>query len=198
MATAEFKTLKRSALAADAVANADAAIAAWTQVLAVEPDDLDAHKRLADLYIKGRRKFEAEPHLRAQIGAGQNDLKARKRLAAILEGQGDTVAAEDVWQDLLAHYPDDSGAHERLADLLMKQKRLQDARPHLLLAAEARGDDLRAWKRWARCVHKTAYSKPEQAAALDAWRRVLAIAPGDLDAHKARAVLLWRRLTSRR
>jgi Flp pilus assembly protein TadD len=69
------------------------AIAAWTGLLAVAPDDLQAHANLARLHAGEGQHGQAAIHFRAEAHARSEDAKAWRRLGACL-GQAGDIAGE--------------------------------------------------------------------------------------------------------
>jgi FkbM family methyltransferase len=93
-------TWRRAARALAALGNEAAAADAWTQLLAIDGADLEAHRALAAFHRAGQRPAEALPHLRFEAdtigGAG-----VIKRVALTLDLLGDPVEAEVFWRRLL-------------------------------------------------------------------------------------------------
>jgi hypothetical protein len=163
----------------DLAADADAGPAGLT----AEPVDLDLHRRLAyQLYDQGRRA-EAAPHLRILVASEPGSLKLRRRLAQCLEAAGDDLGALGAWREALAVKGDDLDTH--LATVRLTQNIDRGATAALLKAAYGlkakRLDSVRALARQLRGAATIA---------VNLWRRVLTLAPGDLEAHEQLAQLL--------
>ena len=179
------KPWRRLAKALERNGQAEAALEAWQAVLAAHPGDAAAHERLAALLDGLDRQVEAALHLRATAEASPSNVKAWKRLARALEALGEGQAAFKAWRRVLELNGGDAHAHGRLAELLLAQGLKSRALGHIRSLAEA-GANLGAWRRLARLL--TELSRPGEA--VQAWRRVLEIAPDTLEAHQVLADLL--------
>ena len=150
---------------------------------ATEPEDLIMHRRLAaQLYEQGRLA-EAAPHLRVLVACEPESLKLRRRLAQCLEAAGDDLAALAAWRDALAVKSDDLDTH--LSTLRLTSRIDRNTTAALLKAAyRLKAKNLGSVRALARQL------KGAAPIAINLWRRVLALAPGDLEAHEQLAQLL--------
>lgn len=89
--------------------------AAWIRVLAAEPDQVEAHARLAELYWRAGRTQMAGPHLKRAADAFPGKAKLWERLAHCQEECGELDAAEATWTKVLELDPGAMEASERLA-----------------------------------------------------------------------------------
>ena len=184
-ADGQDKPWRRLAQALEGLGDADGELTAWGEVLAIAPADPLAHDRIAVLLDSAGRKAEAAEHLKAVAEGEPGKTKPWKRYARALEDLGQGAQAFQVWRQVLDLDPADRNAHDRLADLLLEQGLRARALEHLRLLTQA-SDDRTSWRRLARLLTESGMT----AEAITAWRRVLAIAPAELEAHTALAGLL--------
>ena len=184
-ADGQDKPWRRLAQALAGLGDAEAEMAAWSRVLAIAPADAQAHDRLSVLLDAAGRKDEAAAQLKALAEAEPGKVKPWKRYARALEELGRGAEAFQVWRTVLELDPADRNAHDRLADLLLEQGLKARALEHLRLLV-ATGEDRTSWRRLARLL--TELEMTSEAAG--AWRRVLQIAPAEIEAHAALAQLL--------
>jgi tetratricopeptide (TPR) repeat protein len=175
---------RRLAKALEQAGDPQAAVDAWRRVQVSTPADRLARDRLAILLEDLGHKAELAVELHA-IAEDAGKSKSWKRYARVLEGLGQDEPAFRAWRRALEIDPADQQAHERMAGLLQAQGFHARATDHLRAVAEA-GEDKRAWGRFARAL--TDLGRTGEAAA--AWRRVLKIAPGELEAHTVLAELV--------
>jgi tetratricopeptide (TPR) repeat protein len=171
------KNWKALALALEREGDASGAATAWRRALKLSPDDVQAHDRLARLLQEQGRKNDALVHLR-RLTFLEPDSAARwiglARQEMELENNETSVAA---WRRALELQPTDE-VHGSLGLLLYRLDRLKEALPHLEAYVAARPEDVKSWRRLARCLRDL--GDPEAAAR--AWREVLAIAGEDEEA----------------
>ena len=91
--------------------------AALERLLALEPANVEAHGRMADLHEKAGRMGEAATHLRAWTRALPDRKPLWGRLARTLEITDDLAGAEAAWAHVLGLDPDHLEAGERLTVL---------------------------------------------------------------------------------
>lgn len=157
--------------------------AAGPAAMAADLDELTQHRRLASLLYEQGRLAEAVPHMRVLADSEPGSLKLRRRLAQCLEAAGDDLAALNAWREALAVKTDDLDTH--LSAVRLTQRIDRNATAALLKAAYGlKAKNLEAVKVLARRLRDAA------AIAINLWRRVLALAPGDLEAHEQLAQLL--------
>ncbi len=176
---------RRLAKALERNGQVEAAAEAWRGVLIAAPNDPGAHERLGVLLEELGRVEEAAAHQKAFAETDPSRTKPWKRYARTLEGLGRDAEAFQVWRRLAELEPGDHQAQARLAELLLAQGLKARAIAPLRAMAET-GDDLGAWRRLARVLSEL--SRVGEAVA--AWRKVLEIAPAELEAHAALAELL--------
>lgn len=179
----EAPLLRQLAQLVDKTSGGDEAAAIWEQVLAVAPDDIDAHKRLATWHQAAGRTREAVSHLRAAAASRCADVSLLKRLARLIDKSSDAEESIATWRQVLALVPDDVDAHNRLATLLQAAGRQEEAARHFeMVLTNAGSGGVNALRRLARQVDG------EQAIA--AWRAVSALRPENVEAHKRLAAML--------
>ena len=179
------KHWRRLAEALKALGDATGETEAWRRVLALLPGDPQGHERLAAIFEADGRPAEALAHLKAAAEADPSKIKAWKRYARALEDLGQGAEAFKVWRQVLELDARDSHAHDRLAELLSGQGLKARALEHLRVLADPDGDRA-AWRRLARALSDLG----DEAQAIAAWRRVLELAPSEIEAHTALAGLL--------
>ena len=184
-AAGQNKPWRRLAQALAGLGDAGGERLAWERVLELHPADSQAHDRIATLLEEAGRRDEAISHLRAVAEAEAGKAKPWKRYARALEELGRAEQAFQVWRRVLEIDPADRNAHERLADLLLAQGLRARALEHLHILAGAGGDRSSA-RRLARLLTEMGLAQE----AAEAWRRVLEVAPAELEAHAALAELL--------
>ena len=184
-AKGQDKPWRRLAHVLEGLGDSDGELTAWGEVLALAPADAQAHDRIANLLEAAGRKAEAAAHVKALAEGEPDKVKPWKRYARALEELGQGAEAFQVWRRVLDLDPADRNAHDRLADLLLEQGLRARALEHLRLLAQS-SDDRTSWRRLARLLTESDMT----AEATQAWRRVLAIAPAELEAHTALAELL--------
>ena len=86
-----------------------------TRVVAVAPDDIPAHDRLAELHWQAGRMGQALPHLRRLVEHDPKELKPLRWLAHACEAEADYAGAEAAWLRVLELLPGHLDATERLA-----------------------------------------------------------------------------------
>ena len=91
--------------------------AALAHLLALEPANVEAHGRLADLHETAGRMGEAATHLNTLAHALPDRKALWGRLARALEASGDLAGAEAAWAHVLGLDPDNLEAGERLTVL---------------------------------------------------------------------------------
>ena len=179
------KPWRRLAQALNSQGDAQGELEAWGQVLALLPQDPQAHERLASLLEGLGRGAEAIAHLKAAAETDPAKIKPWKRYARALEDLGRGAEAFQVWRRVLELDPADGHAHDRLAELLLAEGLKARALAHVRVLAGA-GEDRASWRRMGRLLAEL--GKTEEA--ISAWRKVLAIAPSEQEAHAALADLL--------
>ena len=164
------------------LSRAGEASAAWRRVLALDPQDLEAHAALAAL-LEGDHA-EAVIHLRTIADKRPEAAESWRALARALTALGDQPAAVTPWRRVLASSPDDLEAHGALAQLLAADP--AEAVVHLRALAKARPEAADVWRALGQAL--TALGDRDEA--VHAWRRLLKLDRGDVEAHAALAGLL--------
>jgi tetratricopeptide (TPR) repeat protein len=94
----------------------DAQVAAWRDVLAVNPDDAGAHEQIVEL-LEMTDLEAALPHMEAVARLTPDKVKPWKRLGKWLQDLDRRDEAIAAWSQSLAIAPDDVETHRRLAQL---------------------------------------------------------------------------------
>ena len=184
------------------------------------PDFTAAYLALASVHIESGHAPEAVNLLRAAERRGLSDPKLKERLGAALLAGGDPARAKGVLEPLsgegasvdilntLAVVHAELGAHDRARVLferaLAKAPRAASIWNNLglmELAARRVSDAARAFERavdadprfapaWA--ALGATYANRDQARAIDAWKRAIALSPDDYDTLFNLGMLLWQ------
>ena len=160
---------------------------AWSQVLALSPDTIEAHDRLSQLLTGLGRTAEATTHLRVLAERSPNRPKLWRRLAIALEGIGAVDGAIDAWRRLIEADADDQMAYERVTELLLRAGRKAEAS---VTMAEMVRLDSGSGARW-RALAVLLGDLDDPQAEVGAWRSLLSLEPADEQAHARLADLLW-------
>jgi serine/threonine protein kinase/tetratricopeptide (TPR) repeat protein len=170
--------------------------AAYRKAIALNPDNVEAHKHLGDaLYYQGKLA-EAEAVWRKGIALKPDDTQSHKNLGQLLGLQGKLVEAEAALRKAISLKPDDPHTHTILGAILDMQGKHAEAeaayrkalvlRPNYALA----NDRLRAVLRAQGKVAESEAADREAADREAAYRQAIALNPDDAVAHNnLRAVL---------
>jgi len=158
----------------------EAAVRAWARLIELAPDARDARLQLGlQLFNLGRRA-EAAEHLAEAAAAAPTDLLLWRRLAWCRRGEEDLDGEALAWRQVLQIDPADDEARARLIEVLIDADRRGEAEPLLADLVLRRSDDTRLLAQLARARRDLG----DEAGALEAWRRVLAVNPGEPDANQ--------------
>jgi tetratricopeptide (TPR) repeat protein len=115
----------------------DVAVAAFTEALGLEPDNVNARVTLARaLYLMGDPQGAAA-QLREALGRDPNQALALYLMGALLEEQGDEEGALDHYRRALETDPQHGGAHHALGNAQMRRGDYQAAAGHYAAAHAA-------------------------------------------------------------
>lgn len=103
------------------------AIGEYEALLAIQPGNDDGARALAQMYLKFGKVAAAVPLLRRVAQRQPEDLVLQQTLAHALEVSGDLAGAAEGYQRVLDAVPDGHLARGRLAEVLLKQDRPEDA-----------------------------------------------------------------------
>lgn len=119
------------------------AIEGWSQLLALLPNDLEALRRAAELYITREENDRAVELLERAAGIAPNDLKLVVRLAYALYGDGQYEEAAQQFARVVDAVPDVLPLRMQLGRAFVQAGKFEEAVPHLrvVLKAEPRNDD---------------------------------------------------------
>lgn len=116
------------------------------QVLAADPDNLDASNDLAVVYMIGGRASDAGQLLRDLIKRYPGNLLARKNLASIYSSQGMIKESVKLYEEILKDSPFDIEALNSLGQICLKSGNTQQAREFFSLVMEKDPDNVQATK----------------------------------------------------
>jgi tetratricopeptide (TPR) repeat protein len=106
------------------------------QVLAESPDDAEAARALAGIYLDQERPAGAAPLLRRALAANPDSADLLNDYATTLEAMGDTASAYEHYKRATLIDPSFAEAAENLALLCEGQGRLEEARDHFVAARD--------------------------------------------------------------
>lgn len=129
---------RRLARAHAANKNDDRETQAWRRVSALDPSDLDAHQRLADLFWSQDRKHEALPHLEALARAQRGDFEHWERLANARAGAGEEAGEIAARRKLLRQHGHDFSARQRVGEFYLAKGAPHRALPFFRAASASR------------------------------------------------------------
>ncbi|MCJ7708940.1 MAG: BMP family ABC transporter substrate-binding protein, partial [Anaerolineales bacterium] len=122
----------------------DKALESFRQVLEIDPDNLGAHVRLAEVHLRQRRFAEAVTQFEQVLAIDEEDVAARAGLCQARLALGDQALARGrskeaiaAFQQVLAINPEHSEARQRMADLARQaaEKALAEGRDEEALAS---------------------------------------------------------------
>lgn len=113
----------------------------WRRVSALDPSDLEAHARLADLFWSQDRKHEALPHLEALARARRDSFEHWERLADARAGAGEEAGEIAARRKLLKQHTYDFSARRRIGEFYLAKRAPHRALPHLRAASASRPKD---------------------------------------------------------
>jgi len=150
--------------------------AAFRSAIAASPADSEHYARLIDGIFRPARNWPAAKALIAQaIGQGADPVVLYRALAQATQAAGDYAAARDALQRALADRPADFAAILQMGFLDLADNHPDRAATWFRRAAQLRPDSPEAFSDLGR-AEEVAY---EYFAADQAYRRAVAIAPGD-------------------
>ena len=167
----------------------DEAESAFRRVLAREPDNADALRRLGVVvYMKGDYE-DARGLLDMAIDLSPDDADAYNNLAAILLDRGELTEAEVNFRRARELNPDDTDINFNLGLILLQRCNFVEARSCFEMVVEARPEDADAHHNLAMAWRRES-GKEAAAAALASFRRAVEIDGDDCDSLLELAVLL--------
>ncbi|MBW8868039.1 MAG: tetratricopeptide repeat protein, partial [Acidobacteria bacterium] len=137
--------------------NFDAAV----EALQLNPDVADANNALGLIYLKQGKLPEAETALRGEVAAHPGNVKARERLATVLDLLGHSDQAAGELRTVLAAKPDFANAQYLLGKILLGRGDTEQAIGHLEVAARLAPDEANTRYQLARAYQKA--GRTEQA-----------------------------------
>jgi len=178
--------MRRYATGLEAADQPTKAVEAWQALIALKPDDRNAHARVAALLDMLGRRAEAAQHMQRVAELQPDELKPWARLAS-RQKLVDNLSGEALARERIAALkPDDIDNRRRLAELLLALRRRPDAKPHLEILSEQTPNDLWVWNALA----DLRLAGEDSVGATAALRRIVALDPTAIAAHDRLARLL--------
>ncbi len=112
----------------------------WSREVARDPG-ARCFVSLARAFRRNGRADAARDVVRRGLERHPDHVEARELLALLHLEAGDHARAGDEWSALLSLDPTSFAAHRGLGFLALEERRFEDARPHLVAAADARPGD---------------------------------------------------------
>jgi tetratricopeptide (TPR) repeat protein len=167
--------------------DADGALAAWRQVLQINPGEPDANYAVGEALAEAGQLTAAADHLAAAAPAAVKQGAAWSRIVRLRREAGDAAGEIAALQSqIAAAASSDLATHQRLAQLLDAAGRPAEAEASLARIAADRPDDAKAARRLARVRAELG----RLAEAAEAWTLLLGLIPNDAEAQLALA--RWR------
>lgn len=124
----------------------DDALAQYSEVLASDPDNHEAHLMAGSIHGESGRLYDAVRHLRRAVELRPNDAASRLALAQVLRAQTGAAAALATLQAGVAAGIDDVEMHCALAALLAEAGQLPAAADAAERAVDADPGNVQAWQ----------------------------------------------------
>jgi tetratricopeptide (TPR) repeat protein len=165
----------------------DDAEAAFRKVLAREPDNPDALRRLGVVVYMGGDYEDARGLLELAIGLAPEDADSHNNLAAILLDNGDVPEAESHFRRALELEPGDADINFNLGSILLRRGNFTEARTFFEAVTAVRPNDADAHH----CLAMTwRREKGETAAAIDAFRKAVEVGGDESESLLELSILL--------
>ena len=167
------------------------AVAAYRQVLAADPDNVDALRLLGQLFVRAGQTAEARPYLERAAQRNPDDLLIMQTLGEVMEAAGDSPAAAAQYRKVLERMPNAAVTRGLLAEVLLKQGAGEEAVAVFREGVRLNADDPLLHRGLASMLERT--GQVEQAIA--EYRQYARLAPQSADARQLaeRAERLERR-----
>jgi predicted Zn-dependent protease len=142
------------------------------QAMTIDPDQVLAHRLLAELLLQSGRAPAAKPVLQALVQLDPNDLTCRVNLGTLLLQLGEAESALEHLREALRLDPDQPEALNNLTRFLLGQRRdlaqaLEYGRRLAAAHPEAASFDLLAWAAFANGLREEARTATARAMQLD-------------------------------
>ena len=161
----------------------------WKHTLSIDPDCAIAHANLGDVYGSAGEPDRAIEHLARAIALRPGLAKAHNNLGNALRAKGDLDGAIAAYQRAVQLRSDYAKAHYNLGNALVAARRLPEAIDSYERAVAANTDHANAWFNLG---NARAMSGDIEGAA-GAYREVLRLDPGDVEAQERLARCLGQR-----
>ncbi len=138
--SAQAVALLKQGIAAASRGDADSAITAFAQAVALRSDFAIAHANLGLLLVATHRHAEAAAHLRAAVSVMPEDAALQNALGVAQESSNRLAEAEHAYRAALAVDPAMAEAHANLGNCLRRLGRLDDAQAHYVRAIALQPD----------------------------------------------------------
>ncbi len=179
----DIETLIADGIAAVEAGQREDAEAAFRGVLAREPNNLDALRRLGVVvYMRGDAE-DAKQLLELAIDLAPEDADAYNNLAAILLDQGEVTDAETNFRRALELAPGDADISFNLGLILLERGNITEARNYFEAVAAARPSDTAAYHNLG-LAWREERGRDAKAAAMAAFRKAVS-----LEGDKGNAIL---------
>ncbi len=163
--------------------------AAFRKALALEPDNVDALRRLGVVVYMGGDFEDARGLLELAISQAPDEADAYNNLAAILIDQDEVTEAETLLRRALELAPEDADINFNLGLILLRRGNHAEARPCFEAVTKVRPDDADAHHNLGMAWRREK-GREAAAAALVAFRKAVAIDGDECDSAVELSVLL--------
>ena len=119
----------------------DEAIIEYRNVLQIDPNSVEAHRKLAEAYLKNEQLKEGYWELSETVRLDPSDVESRLSYAAIALAAGDTETALEQSDEIVKLAPDDASGHLIRAGALGSADRGEEVEAELLRAVELKPED---------------------------------------------------------
>lgn len=161
-------------------------IDAWKRVLSLKPNDLEAQRRLGDLYFGQKRFRRAALYLERASKAGPHDQRILRRAAKAFRRVGDGAGEVRTLKRLISTAPADHYARRRIAELLQVKGDHKSARQYMKDLVDQQPKNVDLQRNLATCCQRLEDAEGE-IAALSA---VIKLQPDDIEARSRCGALL--------
>ncbi|MCS5636160.1 MAG: tetratricopeptide repeat protein, partial [Myxococcota bacterium] len=119
----------------------DEAIIEYRNVLQIDPNAVEAHRKLAQAYLKNEQLKDGYWELSETVRLDPSDVESRLSYATIALAAGDIETALEQADEIVKLAPDDASGHLVRAGALGSSDRREEAEAELVRAVELKPDD---------------------------------------------------------